>query len=124
MRNNKINSANRVYFKNSLKNDERSKTDKILYTLAGISGIINAGLWLIVAIKDYAPYEHPIIFGIGLGSLFAVLIAGFIISCIREYRYDPEKLKNTLKKIGIIILCSCIFTGLLFALMFYSIMNR
>ncbi len=119
-----MDNKNRVRFKNSLKREQDKKLENILFSLAAAVGILDGTLSVIVAFNHNFPYEHPVIFWTGLGSLFVVLIAGFIISCIREYRYDAKKLKQTLKKIGIIILCSLVFTCLLFALMIYSIMNR
>lgn len=115
---------NWVQFKNSLRRQQDKKFEKILYSLAGIVGILDCTLGIIVAHNENFPYAHPIIFWTGLSSLFIVLIAGFIISCIREYQYDPQKLKQTLIKIGKIILFSFIFTIILFAIMIYSIMNR
>lgn len=114
-KNNKIKCTNRVYFKNSLKNDEMSKMEKILYSLAGISGLINAGLWFILDKNDDFPNEHPIIFWICLGSLFLVLISGFVLSCIREYKISPALFMQSMKKILLILGCSAIFTVLLFS---------
>ena len=119
----KINSTNRVYFKNSLKNDELSKMEKILHFLAGLVGILDAGLWFIVENNDNFPSEHPIIFGIGLGSLFLVLIAGFILSCIREYKVSPTYFMQTAKKILLILLFSIIFTVLLFSIFIFKLIN-
>ena len=119
----KINSTNRVYFKNSLKNDELSKMEKILLFLAGLVGILDAGLWLIVENNDNFPSEHPIIFGIGLGSLFLVLIAGFILSCIREYKVSPTYFMQTIKKIQLILLSSAVFSVLLFLFFIWRFMR-
>jgi len=115
MKSKKIRNTNRVYFKNSLKRDEISKSEKILYSLAGISGIIDAGLWFFVDNNGDFPNEHPVIFWIGLGSLFIVLISGFILSCIREYKISPTLFMQTMKKILLILGCSFIFTVLLFS---------
>lgn len=112
-KNNKIKSTNIVYFKNSLKNDEMGKMEKILYSLAGISGLINAGLWFIVDNNSDFPNEHPVIFWIGLGSLFLVLISGFVLSCIREYKISSTLFMQTIKKILLILGCSAIFSVLL-----------
>ena len=119
-----MNDKKRVQFKYSLWKEQDKKLETILYSLAGIVGIIDGALGIIVAFNERFPYQHPIIYWTGLGSLFLVLIAGFIISCIREYRRDAKKLKKDMIKIGKIILFSVIFTIILFAIMIYSIMNR
>lgn len=86
-----------------------NKNDKLknaLYALAGIAGIFNAALWIIVEINNDFPYEHPVIFGIGLGSLFLVMISGFILSCVMEYKYSPKEFMQNMKRIITIILSS------------------
>ncbi len=123
MAKNKINSINRVYFKNSLKKDEISKMEKILYFLAGLVGILDAGLWFIVDNNSDFPNEHPIIFWIGLGSLFLVLISGFVLSCIREYKISPTLFMQTMKKILLILGCSVIFTVLLFSFFMWRLIH-
>ncbi len=115
---------NRIQFKNSLRRQQDKKFETILYSLAGIVGILDGTLGIVVAHNENFPYEHPIVFWTGLSSLFIILITGFILSCIREYRYNPQKLKQTLIKIGKIILFSFIFTIILFAIMIFGIMNR
>ncbi|MBR1943553.1 hypothetical protein IJ843_07445 [bacterium] len=112
---------NRVQFKYSLWKEQDKKLETILYSLAGLVGILDGTLGIIVAFNENFPYQHPIIFRTGLGSLFLVLIFGFIISCIREYRCDAKKLKKDMIKIGKIILFSFIFTAIMFALIIYNL---
>jgi len=58
-----------------------------------------------------------------LGSLFLVLIAGFILSCIREYNVSPTYFMQTAKKILLILLFSIIFTVLLFSIFIFKLIN-
>ena len=117
-------SKNRVQFKNSLRRNQDKKIETILYLLAGTVGILDVALCIAVESNNKFPHEHPIVFWTGLSSLFIVLILGFVLSCIREYQYNPERLKNSLIKIGKIILFSFIFTIILFAIMIFGIINR
>ncbi|MBR2525794.1 hypothetical protein IKE67_04955 [bacterium] len=102
----------------SNKNDKLKNT---LYALAGIAGIFNAALWIIVEINNDFPYEHPIIFGIGLGSLFLLIISGFILSCVREYKYNPKEFMQSMKKIIAIILSSVGIAIILIAIILGSL---
>jgi len=115
---------NRVQFKYSLWNEQDKKLETILYSLAGLVGILDGTLGIIVAFNKNFPYQHPIIFRTGLGSLFLVLIFGFIISCIREYRRDAKKIKKKdMIRIVKIIFFSFIFMAIMFALIIYNLMS-
>lgn len=103
------------------KKEKIGRIEAVLYALAGISGLLNTGLWFIVDNNDNFPNEHPIILGIGLGSLALILISGLVLSCIREYKISPYLFWQTVKKITLIFISSIIFTILLFLFFIYKL---
>lgn len=91
-----------------------SMLEKILYSLVAIFGILEAFVWFLLDNGDYYIAEHPIVFYTGLTTFILVLISGFVVSCIREYLYDPVLLKKTLLRLLFIIVSSFIIVMLLF----------
>ena len=80
------------------KNNEITKLEMILYSLAGIVGVLQTGLFFIADNNPTFLDNHPIMFKTGLGILALVLLSGLILSCVREYKISPYLFEETMKK--------------------------